>query len=102
MPAGARFELARPCAPAGLVMADRQHRRGDGRCSRTRPESRGVTAGATVGIIGMAALAEDSFGPIDWAGSDGRSNVSTRMDRATGGAGVVCPLVRQLAGGRDL
>jgi hypothetical protein len=62
-------ERAGPHAPAGVVVAHRQHRRGDGQVQPHRPRIAGCgsgdDSGATVGITGMAALVQDSFCPVE-------------------------------------
>ena len=58
---------ARPRAPAGVVVAHRQHRRGDGEVQPHRPRiarcGSGDDNGAAFGITGITALAQDFFCP---------------------------------------
>ena len=60
---------AGPHAPAGVVMAHRQLRAGDGQVQPHRPRiarcGSADDSGATVGITGVAARAPDSFCPIE-------------------------------------
>jgi hypothetical protein len=57
-------------APASVVVAHRQYRTGDGQVQPYRPRivrcERGDDRGATVGITGMAALAQGFFCPIEF------------------------------------
>ena len=62
------LERAGPRTPAGVIVAHQQHWRGDGQVQPHRPRiarcRSGDNSGATVRIIGIAALAQDSFHPI--------------------------------------
>ena len=62
------LEHAGPRAPAGVVVAHRQHRTGDGQVQPHRPRIARCHSGddseATVGIVGTAAPARDFFPPV--------------------------------------